>query len=69
MKYEHKTVGMNWFDAADRLDGRWLQTNRPNLGDGPGWHVVGTIGGNTGDPQTKMYFIMERVVGDGERET
>ena len=76
MKYEHKTVGLSWFDAHDRREGDSVRSGKSNLGcdryctedENAGWHVVGTIPGS-GDPNSKTFFLMERVVGDGERET
>ena len=77
MKYEHKTVGINWFDAVDLQEGYGGTRTPRNVGgssfgedpENNGWHVVGVIANSTstldgGSNFTKSYFLLERVVSE-----
>ena len=52
-KYEHKTVGLNHFDAHRRQQGYYMAS--PNLGGDMQWHVVGVIQGGIGDPHSQTF--------------
>ena len=64
MKYEHKTVGLNWFDANNRQEGHYV--SHPKLGGEDRWRVVGVIGETASNLFHKTFFVLERVVTESE---
>lgn len=74
IRYEHKTVGLDWFRAADWQENRPVRRANQNLGashyhsdgddrtiiqDEAGWHVVGVI---PGSGSSETFFLMERAI-------